>query len=75
MSFLKILLFSQASPLIKLAKSKHLEESDMLALPNEVNPRTIPVPVTAIRWDSPRSLLMSLIKVQRRFVVPGYFWY
>jgi len=75
MEFFRKLFFTQAVPLIKKAKHQHLEENDMLALPDLVNPRTNSAPVHEIRWDSPWSHLMSLIKVQRRFVVPGYAWY
>lgn len=75
MDFLRKLFFTQAAPLIKKAKHQHIEENDMLPLPDILSPRTIAVPVSEIRWDSPWSHLMSLIKVQRRFVVPGYTWY
>lgn len=75
MSFFKTFLFFQAVPLIKKAKLQHIEENDMLALPDEVNPRMISVPVEEIRWDSPWALLMSLVKVQRRYTIPGYSWY
>ncbi|MBS1971145.1 MAG: ATP-binding cassette domain-containing protein [Bdellovibrionales bacterium] len=75
MDFFRKLFFTQAVPLIKKAKLQHIEENDMLPLPDLVNPRSIQVPVNEIRWDSPWSHLMSLIKVQRRFVIPGYTWY
>lgn len=75
MDFFRKLFFTEAVPLIKKAKQKHIEESDMLALPELINPRAISAPVEEIRWDTPWSHLMSLIKVQRRFVVPGYAWY
>ncbi|WP_413288638.1 ABC transporter transmembrane domain-containing protein [Bdellovibrio sp. HCB337] len=75
MSFLKSLLFFHASSLIKTAKTKHIDEKDMLDLPEELNPRTIRVPVHELNWTSPRKFLFSTVKVQRRFTIPAFSWY
>jgi ABC-type multidrug transport system fused ATPase/permease subunit len=75
MKFLERLLFSEASPLIRKAKLKHIEEIDLLPLPEELNPRAISVPVEEIRWTTPRALMFSMLKSLRKYVVPAYAWY
>jgi ABC-type multidrug transport system fused ATPase/permease subunit len=75
MSFFKDLLFSEASSLIKKAKLKHIDESDLLPLPADVNPRTMIVSAESLSWTTPRALLFSILKTLRIYLVPAYIWY
>lgn len=75
MNLFKHLLFTEVSPLIKLARTKHIDENDLLPLPRELHPQYLDVPQDEIQWSNPRSLLFSLIKVLRKYTVPAYTWY
>lgn len=75
MSFFRKLLFLEVSPLIKLAKQRHIVETDMLPLPDELNPRIVGVSVEKLRWDSAKALCFSEIFVLKKFLRPGYTWY
>ncbi|WP_374033502.1 ABC transporter transmembrane domain-containing protein [Bdellovibrio bacteriovorus] len=75
MNFFRRLLFTDVTPLVKLAKTKNIEESDLLALPQELNPQHIKVDMQEISWKSPRALLFSLIRALRDFTRPAYIWY
>ena len=75
MNFFKSFIFSEASPLIRLAKSKNIEESDLLALPEDVDPRCIGIPQEEIRWTTPSALLFSLFKSLRRYLARAFGFY
>lgn len=71
MSFVHRLLFSHARSLVSLARRKVLQPEDMLALPKELNPRHLPFADTRIDPASARTLLVSLLKAGRPFLVPA----
>lgn len=75
MNFFRRLLFSQASPLVKLAKTKYLEESDLLPLPDHLHPKNVGVHTEKVKWDSPRSLLLSTVVALKTHTYPAYAWY
>ncbi len=75
MNFFRRLLFSQASPLVKLAKTKYLEESDLLPLPEHLHPKNAGDYGRELKWESPRSLLLSSVVALRKYTIPGYTWY
>jgi ABC-type multidrug transport system fused ATPase/permease subunit len=75
MKFLKRLLFADIEPVIKIARTRIIEESDLMALPKHLDPQHIPVQESLIKWDSSRNLLVSLLKVLRPVVQPGFVWY
>lgn len=75
MNFFRRLLFAEVTPLVKLAKIKNIEESDLLALPQELDPQHSQVKLEEINWQSPKALLFSLIRAMRKFVRPSYSWY
>lgn len=75
MNFFRRLLFTDVTPLVKLAKTKNIEESDLLALPQELHPQHIQVNMQEISWKSPRALLFSMIRALRDFTRPSYTWY
>jgi ABC-type multidrug transport system fused ATPase/permease subunit len=75
MKFLKRLLFIDIEPLVKIARTRIIEESDLMALPKHLDPQHIPVNESLIKWDSSRNLLVSLLKVLRPVVQPGFIWY
>ncbi|QDK46295.1 multidrug ABC transporter ATP-binding protein [Bdellovibrio sp. ZAP7] len=75
MNFFRRLLFSQASPLVKLAKTKYLEESDLLPLPGHLHPKNAGAQGKALMWDSPRALLFSSVVALRKYTYPAYAWY
>ncbi len=74
MNFFKRLLFYHAAPLIRLAKTKNIEEIDMMPLPEVVHPENVVVPEEKILWSSPRSFLLSIVKTMGRFTGPAYLW-
>lgn len=75
MSFLKRILFFDVSPLIKLARSRHITEADVLPLPEDIDPKLTLVPTEKLRWHSPKALLFSFIPVVGVHLKPAYFWY
>lgn len=75
MKFFRQLLFSEVTPLIKLAKTKHIDENDLLPLPLDLHPEHLTVDLTKINWTSSRALLFSLIKALRDYTWPSYTWY
>lgn len=75
MNFFRQLLFSDVTPLIKKAKTKHITESDLLPLPLDLDPEHIAVNLSVVNWTSPRALLFSLIKALRAYTWPSYAWY
>ncbi|NUN06063.1 MAG: ATP-binding cassette domain-containing protein [Bdellovibrio sp.] len=75
MSFFKRILFFDVSPLIKLARSRHITEADVLPLPEDIDPKLTLVPTEKLRWHSPKALLFSFISVVGVHLKPAYFWY
>lgn len=75
MSLLKRLLFTEVSPLVKLAKVKNIEEADLMELPQDLDPRNISVNQKEIRWTTPRDLLLSLVYSLRKYTGSAYLWY
>lgn len=75
MNLFRRMLFSEASALIKLAKTKDLTEEDVLPLPADLNPETKISNLEDVRWTDPRSFLFSLMKVLKKYLGPGYSWY
>lgn len=74
MNFIKRMLFFHASPLIKLAKTKNIEEVDLMPLPRELNPEHMIIPENKILWSTPKVFLTTLIKALRVYMVPAYIW-
>ena len=75
MSFFKRILFFDVSPLIKLARSKHITEADLMPLPADIDPKQTLVPVERLRWTSPKALLFSSLHTVSVHLKPAYFWY
>lgn len=75
MNLFRRLLFAEVTPLVKLAKTKHIDESDLLALPAELHPQHVQVDLAKIQWSSPRALLFSMIRALRKYTQPSYLWY
>ena len=61
MSFFKKLLFLDANHLVVTARTRLVTESDMLALPEELNPRVDLFDEKKFNFDSPRKHLFSTI--------------
>jgi ABC-type multidrug transport system fused ATPase/permease subunit len=74
MNFLKRFLFAEVSPLIRLAKQRHIVEPDLLPLPEALNPRVIPLDISQLQWDRPFAFLKSLMKVTRPISFGAYRW-
>lgn len=75
MNIFKRMLFAQVTPLVRLAKTRPIEEADMPALPLDLHPEHIAVDTAALRWDSPRGLLFSFVRVLSRYTTPAYLFY
>lgn len=75
MNFFKQMLFSEASPLIKLAKTKDLTEADLLPLPQDLHPKTKSIPEEQLVWTTPRSFLFSLLKALIKYFRTSCAWY
>ncbi|KYG67813.1 multidrug ABC transporter ATP-binding protein [Bdellovibrio bacteriovorus] len=75
MNFLRRMLFYQVSSLVKLAKTKNIEEGDLLPLPAHLHPETLPVSLEPLQWTTPKAFLFSLIRTLKKFLLPGYSWY
>ncbi|MFA6236026.1 MAG: ABC transporter transmembrane domain-containing protein [Bacteriovorax sp.] len=75
MKFFKNMFFMEADPLIKKGKTRVIVESDMLALPEHLNPRGKVFPEEEIDWSSPGKHLYSILKAARSKLVPAYTWY
>ena len=65
----------EASSLVKKGKTSPVTESDMLALPDHLNPRNSVFPEDEINWSSSWGHLWSVIKVARSELRPAYTWY
>ncbi|WP_373997781.1 ABC transporter transmembrane domain-containing protein [Bdellovibrio bacteriovorus] len=75
MNFFRRMLFYQVSPLVKLAKTKNIDEGDLLPLPAHLHPETLPVSLEPLLWTTPKAFLFSLIRTLKKFLAPGYSWY
>lgn len=75
MNFFRRMLFYQVSPLVKLAKTKNIDEGDLLPLPAHLHPETLPVSLEPLQWTTPKAFLFSLIRTLKKFLAPGYSWY
>lgn len=75
MNFFRRMLFSEVTPLVRLAKNKNIEETDLLPLPADIDPEHIPVPSERLVWTTPKAFLFSLIRVLGRYTRPAYTWY
>ncbi|MEN0059417.1 MAG: ABC transporter transmembrane domain-containing protein [Bdellovibrio sp.] len=75
MNFLRRLLFTEVTPLVRLAKTKHIEERDLLSLPMDLEPRHRPLYLDELQWTTPKALLFSLVKVLRPYTKVAYTWY
>ncbi|WP_413568245.1 ABC transporter transmembrane domain-containing protein [Bdellovibrio sp. HCB117] len=75
MNFLRRMLFYQVSSLVKLAKTKNIDEGDLLPLPAHLHPETLPVSLEPLQWTTPKAFLFSLIRTLKKFLLPGYSWY
>ncbi len=64
MSF-KSIFFLQAQELIALGRKRVVQASDRLAIPAEVNPRSIPWDEAGVSWLNRKRFLLSLLKVSR----------
>lgn len=75
MNLFRRMLFSEASPLIKLAKTKDLTEADLLPLPTDLHPENVSVQEELLVWTSPRAFLFSLLRVLKRYLGLSFSWY
>ncbi|MEK2646048.1 ABC transporter transmembrane domain-containing protein [Bdellovibrio sp. BCCA] len=75
MNFFRRMLFSQVSPLVKLAKAKNISEEDLLPLPQDLNPEHTAIPTDKLVWTTPKAFLFSLIKAMSAYTRPAYTWY
>ncbi|MFS4457706.1 ABC transporter transmembrane domain-containing protein [Bdellovibrio sp. HCB2-146] len=75
MKFLRRLLFSDVGSLIKIARTRIIEESDILPVPVDLDPRRIPVDESRVNWSSATSVMKSFVKTLRPYLVPAYVWY
>lgn len=75
MKFLRRMLFADIGPLIKIARSRIIEESDLMNLPKFLDPQHVPVNESLIKWDSSRNLLTTIFKTLRPIVQPAFVWY
>lgn len=65
----------EASPLIIKAKTQPIGESDMLALPAHLDPRSKTFPEEDLVWSNPMAHLWSVIKISKSELGPAYGWY
>ena len=75
LNYLKKFFYMDVTPIIKLGKTKVLTESDMLSLPDELNPKKAKLDIGDLAFSSPRAFLFSSIKFTRGTIYPAYFWY
>jgi len=75
MKFFKKLFFLEASPLVEKGKSKILQESDMLSLPEHLHPKTEIFNEDELNWSSPWKNLWSVIRISRPELKHAYTWY
>ncbi|KHD88413.1 MAG: multidrug ABC transporter ATPase [Bdellovibrio sp. ArHS] len=75
MNFFRRMLFSQVSPLVKLAKTKNIDEGDLLPLPAHLHPETLPVSLEPLQWTTPKAFLFSIIRTLKKLLRVGYSWY
>ncbi|WII73663.1 ABC transporter transmembrane domain-containing protein [Bdellovibrio sp. 22V] len=75
MNFFRRMLFSEVTPLVRLAKTKHIEEADLLPLPDSLHPELQKVDDSEINWSTPRKFLFSLVRALRGCTRPAYIWY
>lgn len=75
MNFFRRLFFTEVSPLVRKAKHKIIDETDLLALPADLDPRATTLDLTKINWQSAPKHLNSLIFAARKLTVPAYLWY
>lgn len=75
MKFFKNLFFMEVSPLIRKGKTSTIVESDMLSLPEYLNPRNSVFPEEEINWITPSGHLWSVIKIAKLKLRPAYSWY
>lgn len=75
MNLFKRLLFTEVTPLVKLAKTKNIEEADIMDLPPDLHPQHMLVLHNELKWTSPRALLFSLVYAFRRYTWLAYAWY
>ncbi|HWU42642.1 MAG TPA: hypothetical protein VN132_04355, partial [Bdellovibrio sp.] len=75
MQILKSLFFTEVSPLVKKAKTKIIDESDLLPLPADIDPRVVSIKVEKVNWRSPVALLFSMVPALRKYMLPAYSWY
>ncbi|HEX7673220.1 MAG TPA: ABC transporter transmembrane domain-containing protein [Bdellovibrio sp.] len=75
MNLFRRLFFFEVSPLVRKAKTKIIDESDMLALPADLDPRKVSIEVAHIDWQSPHRHLFTLIRALRKYLSKAYAWY
>lgn len=75
MSFLKKLLFLEASSLVKIARKRLVVETDMLELPTELNPRHDLFDEKKLNFDSPKKHLLSTLWAGKKEMLPAFGWY
>lgn len=72
--FLAHLFFSEVSPIVKKAKTKIIDENDLLDLPERFDPRIEHASEKEISWQSSRSFLSSAIWSSRRYTGWAYLF-
>lgn len=70
-SFVRFVLFSDVKKIVRLAKTKVLQPEDMPALPRLLDPRHLPFEEKSLATENAKSLLKSLLRAGRAFVIPA----
>ncbi|MGZ3826702.1 MAG: ABC transporter transmembrane domain-containing protein, partial [Bdellovibrio sp.] len=75
MNLFSRMFFAEATPLIKLAKTKDIAEADLLPLPMDLHPQASVANVEKLRWTKPKAFLFSLVLVLKDYLRPAYTRY
>lgn len=75
MSFFRRLLFSEATPIVRLARTRHIEEADLLPLPERLHPQKMDFPEQKVKWETPRGFLFSLLPALGKYTKKAYFMF
>lgn len=74
-SVLRRLFFSEVSPLIRIGRSRPLEESDFIKLESDLNPEQLPFVESSIKWTNANDFLFGIFPLLKRRLMPAYSWY
>jgi hypothetical protein len=69
MNFIRNILFSHISPLVRKGRGSPLQANDMPALPDEIDPRSISPAFHSLSLKGPLAFLLSVAKAVRKEVL------